>query len=181
MCVCVCFVFQCIISSSFPQPGVLHFTTVFPFSVFHFHPQKFPQRSLSSLPKKTAIPALVNSWFASLLSLFILRLILLGCWPRQPPVYSQFSLLLFKRTHKVERTHDQKAPLSLFQSSDNCFPNFCSNSYGEELFKMVTTIGLPKKANSKARTTCCCLSGFINLKIGLLEDLCVCLYQRCVD
>lgn len=94
--------------------GVLHFTTVLPFSVFLFHPQKFPQRSLSSLPKKTAIPALVNSWFASLLSLSILRLILLGCWPRQPPVYSQFSLLLFKRTHKVERTHDQKAPHSLF-------------------------------------------------------------------
>lgn len=82
VCMCECFVFQCIISSSFPQPGVLHFTTVLPFSVFHFHPQKFPQRSLSSLPKKTAIPALVNSWFASLLSLSILRLILLGCWPR---------------------------------------------------------------------------------------------------
>lgn len=182
MCVCVCVLFSSVYHFIlFLSAG--GFTLYNSPSVFRFffHPQKFPQRSLSSLPKKTAIPALVNSWFASLLSLSIQRLILLGCWPRQPPVYSQFSLLLFKRTHKVERTRDQKAPLSLdfFQSSDNSFPNFCSNSYGEELFKMVTTIGLPKKANSKARTTCCCLSGFINLKIGLLEDVCLCVIEMC--
>lgn len=79
VCMCV-FCFPMYHFFLFPSAG--GFTLYNSPSVFLFHPQKFPQRSLSSLPKKTAIPALVNSWFASLLSLSILRLILLGCWPR---------------------------------------------------------------------------------------------------
>lgn len=115
VCVYVCVLFSSV--SFLPLSLSRGFYTLqqsFRFPFFFFIHKNFHREVFQVYPKKTAIPALVNSWFASLLSLFILRLILLGCWPRQPPVYSQFSLLLFKRTHKVERTHDQKAPLSLF-------------------------------------------------------------------
>lgn len=73
MCVCVSVLFSSVYHffSSFSQLGILHFTTVLPFSVFFFIHKNFLREVFQVYPKKTAIPLLVNSWFASLLSLSI--------------------------------------------------------------------------------------------------------------
>lgn len=178
MCVCVCFVFQCIISSSFPQPRVLHFTTVLPF--FFFIHKNFHREVFQVYPKKLPFQhSLTLGLLLCCLSLYFAINIVGLLAPIASGIQLVFSPPFQADTQSGKNSRPKSTSFSFFKVLTIVFLIFCSNSYGEELFKMVTTIGLPKKANSKARTTCCCLSGFINLKIGLLEDVCVCVLEMC--
>lgn len=71
VCMCECFVFQCV-SFLFLFLSAGGFTLYNSPSVFLFFIHKnFHREVFQVYPKKTAIPALVNSWFTSLLSLSI--------------------------------------------------------------------------------------------------------------
>lgn len=84
-------------------------------------------------------------------------------------------------TQSGKNSRPKSTSFSFFKVLTILFLIFAAIRTGKSCSKWSLQSVYPKKANSKARTTCCCLSGFINLKIGLLEDVCVCLYQRCMD
>lgn len=169
MCVCVCFVFQCIISSSFPQPRVLHFTTVLPFSVFQVYPKKLPfQHSLTL------------GLLLCCLSLYFAINIVGLLAPIASGIQLVFSPPFQADTQSGKNSRPKSTSFSFFKVLTIIFLIFAAIRTGKSCSKWSLQSVYPKKLTRKHALLAAACLVLLTLKLDCLK-MCVFVYQRCVD
>lgn len=181
MCVCVSVLFSSV--SFLPLSLSRGFYTLqqsFRFPFFFFIHKNFHREVFQVYPKKTAIPALVNSWFASLLSLYFAINIVGLLAPIASGIQLVFSPPFQADTQSGKNSRPNSTSFSFFKVLTILFLIFAAIRTGKSCSKWSLQSVYPKKLTRKRALLAAACLVLLTLKLDCLK-MCVCLYQRCVD